>query len=409
MKILVVSTQFPLSRDEVGYSFIFDEASKLSNSDVTIHVARGVKSILNRKKDMIVNKMYVHNYDGKIDISTLPSIMKVNYRLLSANAFHPYIIRTLRTLLYSCFIIQLVERYEIDVIHAHFAYPEGLAALLAKNFVRKPFILTLHGYDIITEPLINYGIRLKKRYDILVRKILSKADRVFAASRYVYWEALNAGCSQERLVYLPNGVDLKRFNPDIDGFSIRRKFGVTTEPIIFTLRGHVPKNGIEYLIKAVPTVLKEVPDAVFVIGGSGPLMAYHKGLAAQLGLRRQIHFIKYIPPDELPYYYAASDVFIIPSVIEAFGLVAAEATACGKPVIGAKTGGIPDIVREELNGCLVEPRDAKSIADKIVFLLRNPALTQKMGVEGRKIAKRHFDIEKRVQKILDIYHELVYS
>lgn len=370
-----------------------------------MHVARGVRSLWNRKKQLTVGGMCVHNFSGTIEPSIILLSMKSIAVLLVSNFFDPEAAGA--TIPYSWFISKLARSHKIDIIHAHFAYPEGLAALLATKVVTKPLVLTLHGDDIVTEPSVNYGVRLQQRYDVMVRKVLAEAERVLVSSRYIYQEALNVGCCKERLVHLPNGVDLQRFNPLISGSFVKARLGITDHPMIFTLRFHIPKNGIEYLIRAIPSVLREVPEAVVVIGGDGPLRVYHEALANRLGVSQHTLFVGRIPQEELPHYYAACDVFIIPSIIEAFGLVTVEAMACGKPVIGTNVGGIPDVIVNGVNGILVRPKDPQEIAEKLITLLKNSELRRELGLRGRKIVERKFDIEKRIDRISSIYSELV--
>ena len=405
MRVLIVSGPFPQSSDEIACSFVHDEALRLSGRNVKVHVARGVSSLWDNRRNLVMKGINIHNFSRKIDVSILSLGLKGAVELPVTSLFHPEMIYF--TLPYSWFIFKLVKMYKIDLIHAHFAYPEGFAALLTKKVVGKPLFLTLHGVDILTEQSVNYGIRLKKRYDRLVRKVLAQADKVFAASKCVYREALNAGCNEERLIYLPNGVDLGKFNPNIDGSFVKKRFGITHRPVIFTLRFHEAKNGIEYLIKAVPFVLKEVPDAVFIIGSDGPLRIYHERLARKLKVDKCCIFTGRIPQKELPYYYAACDVFVIPSIIEAFGLVSVEAMACGKPVIGTNIGGIPDVIIDGINGILVKPKNHQEIAQEIAVLLKNSELRKEMGMRGRRIVEEKFDIDKRIDRILSIYSKLL--
>jgi len=405
MKVLVVSSSFPQRTDEVVSSFIFDEASRLPCRGIKVHVARGLRSLWNRKKQLIVRGMRIHNFSCTVDPAIVFLSTKSIAELLVSVSFDPE--AAAATIPYAWFISKLVKRHKIDLVHAHFAYPEGVAALLATKAVAKPLVLTLHGDDIVTEPSVNYGVRLQKRYDVMVRKALAEAERVLASSTYVYQEALNVGCCKERLVHLPNGVDLQRFNPLINGSSVKARLGITDHPMIFTLRFHIAKNGIEYLIRAIPPVLREVPEAVVVIGGDGPLRVYHEALANKLGVSQHTLFVGRIPQEELPYYYAACDVFIIPSIIEAFGLVTIEAMACGKPVIGTNVGGIPDVITNGVNGIMVRPKDPQEIAEKLITLLRSSELRRELGLRGRKIVERKFDIERRIDRILSIYSELV--
>ena len=405
MRVLTVSHSFPKSKDDIVSSFVYDEVLGLIGRNVKAHVARGVPSIRHKRRNLIVEGIYIHNFSRRIDASILSLGVKGAVELPVASLFHPETI--FFTLPYSWFIFKLVKMYNIDLIHAHFAYPAGFAALLTKKVVGKPLIVTLHGVDILTEPSINYGIRLKKRFDTMVRKVLNQADKVFAASKFVYQEAIHAGCDEERLALLPNAVNLEEFNPNVDGSFVRKRFGVAHRPIIFTLRGHEAKNGIEYLIRAIPLVSREVPDAVFLIGGDGPLRIYHERLTRKLKIDERCIFTGRIPQKELPFYYAACDIFVIPSLVEAFGLVTIEAMACGKPVIGSNVGGIPDIVIDGYNGFLIRPRDPQQIAERIVELIENPELRIKMGLNGRKTVKQKFSLEKRLDKILSVYCELV--
>ena len=206
---------------------------------------------------------------------------------------------------------------------------------------------------------------------------------------------------------MPNGVDLKRFNPNIDGSCIRRKLDVENKFIVFTVRHHEPKYGIEYLIRAASLVLKEKKDVVFIIGGDGSLRPYYEELASKLGVRNRIVFTGRIPQAELPYYYAASDVVVVPSLQEAWGLVVTEAMASGKPVIGTRVGGIVDQIIDGYNGFLVPPRDPRAIAEKILWLIENPDEIKRIGMNGRKLAEEKFDIEKRVDRIVELYKELL--
>jgi len=241
----------------------------------------------------------------------------------------------------------------------------------------------------------------------LIRKVLEDADAIITASNATHREAQVAGAEEKKLYLIPNGVDTKRFNPSLDGNAIRERYSIKDKFIVFTIRHHVPKNGIEYLIKSIPLVIKEINNVIFVIGGNGPLHRYYKSLARKLGVSKNVIFTGSIPQKKLPYYYAACDVFVIPSVIEAFGLVTIEAMACGKPVIGSRVGGICDIIEDGVNGYLVKPKNPREIAEKIILLLENPALTSKMGIEGRRIVDEKFDIDERINKIVHLYKELV--
>jgi glycosyltransferase involved in cell wall biosynthesis len=307
-------------------------------------------------------------------------------------------------------VIGLIEKLDPDVIHAHFAYPEGWVAYLALRSLKRrlPFVVTLHGYDILTEPSIGYGLRLNIRYDVLVKEVLKGADAVIVASRAVYEEAKKIMKSPDRLHLIHNGVDLQKFNPSIDGSRIKKLYNVEDKNVVFTLRHHEPTYGIAYLILSAKIILERKKDVVFIIGDDGSLRSYHMKLARQLGISDCVLFPGRISREEVPMYYAASDVVVVPSLQEAWGLVATEAMACGRPVVATKVGGLPDQVIEGFNG-FVPPRDPKALADRMLYLLENPSEARKMGLNGRRLAEEKFDIEKRVDKIAELYRVLVES
>ena len=307
---------------------------------------------------------------------------------------------------YAYAVANVANSQNVDLIHAHFAYPEGVAGLIGKRETGKSLVVTLHGYDLLTEPTVGYGVRLHRPHDALVRRVLEDADAIITASNATYREAQKAGVKQKKLYLIPNGVDTKRFDPSLDGDIIRERYGINDNFIVFTIRHHVPKNGIEYLIKSIPLV-KEIKNVTFLIGGDGHLRRYHESLARKLGVSNNIIFTGSIPQKELPYYYVACDVFVIPSVIEAFGLVTTEAMACGKPVIGSRVGGICDVINDGVNGYLVKPKDVHAIADKILYLYEHQEEAREMGRMGRKIVEERFDINRKIDRILSLYEELL--
>jgi N-acetyl-alpha-D-glucosaminyl L-malate synthase BshA len=312
-------------------------------------------------------------------------------------------------LLYSEHVEDLIKKLELNLLHAHFAYPEGWTAYLAKVGIRQhiPLVVTLHGYDILVEPSIGYGIRLNKRYDVPVKKVLNAADAIIVASKAVFNEAASLVKDVGKIHLIPNGVDTKRFNPELSGNIIRERFAIEDKQVIFALRDHRPVYGISYLLLAAKLILDKRKDAVFIIGGDGPLLDYHKMLTRRLGISSYVFFTGRIPREEVPLYYAASDVVVVPSLQEAWGLVATEAMACGKPVVASRVGGLPDQVIDGYNGFLVPPRDPRALADRILNLLENPSEARRMGLNGRRLAEERFDIEKRVDKIVKLYKEIV--
>ncbi|MEM2598741.1 MAG: glycosyltransferase family 4 protein [Thermoproteota archaeon] len=400
--ILVISSLVGSSFDDISYPFVFDEIYRLANRGFEVHVAR-------MKLGDVFEKHGIHYHN--IRSSFEPGILKF---ILGKIKHYPLIslFRGPRPLYVTCryaFNVQrIVEQEKIDIIHAHFAYIEGWVGYLAKLSVKKPLVVTTHGYDIQVVPEIEYGARLDRKLDVLIRKVLNNADAISVPSTSMYKKVLDIVGDEEKVFLIPNGVDINIFTPTINKDYARKLIKVDEDQhLVFTARHHRPVYGIEFLIKAIPFVVRKIKNVKFIIGGDGPLRIYHENLARQLNLEDHVIFSKYIPRSLMPYYFAASDIVVVPSLQEAFGLLITEAMASGKPVIGTNVGGIPDQIIDGYNGFLVEPKDPQAIAVRITYLIRNPEEAKRMGMNGRRLAEDKFDINKRIDKIINLYQKIV--
>ncbi len=401
MRVLVVSANVGKTPEEIAYSFVFDEVARLARRGVEVHVAR-----LRYGGSDLSHGVFFHDVPRR-EVLRLPrELRKLPAYPLRALPGNPRALAA--ELLYGGHVERIARRVRPDIIHAHFAYLEGWAAYLAKaaGGLEAPLVVTLHGYDILVEPSVGYGVRLHKRYSLLVERVLRRADAVIAASRAVYREAVKVRGRAEGVHLIPNGVDTERFNPGLDGTPIRKLHGIEGKQVVFTLRHLRPIYGISWLLLAAKLVLSERKNTIFIIGGEGPLRERYESLKRRIGISDGVIFTGRIPKELAPLYYAASDIVVMPSLQEAWGLVATEAMACGKPVVATNVGGLPDQVVDGFNGFLVPPGDPKALADRILYLLDNPSEARRMGLNGRRLAVERFSIEKRVDGILELYESL---
>jgi glycosyltransferase involved in cell wall biosynthesis len=406
MRIVVVSSSAPKTPSEIRFSFVYDEVTRLAKHGIEVHVVRNEEG-----SSGIFNGIYFYDLPRRIDLTVLTQLPHLaKYPLPSLIRGPRGLLALYGELLYANHIKKVLQTTKPDILHAHFAYPEGWAAYLAKTSSSRkpPLVVTLHGYDILTEPTCNYGIRLYRQYDALVKKVLNNANAIVAPSTAIYKEAQKIVKNPDRVHLIYNGVDITMFHPSLDGRKIRDQYDLHGRFVIFTARHHRCVYGLEYLIRSAPIVLKRRNDVAYIIAGDGPLRPHLINLARTLGVEKHIIFTGYIPRDQLPHYYAASDVVVVPSLQEGWGLVATEAMATGKPVIGTKVGGIPDQIIDGYNGFLVPPRDPEAIARKILELLENPEKAKEMGKKARQLAEEKFDIEIRVKKIVTLYKELLH-
>jgi glycosyltransferase involved in cell wall biosynthesis len=181
-------------------------------------------------------------------------------------------------------------------------------------------------------------------------------------------------CSEKVLVYKYKISDI--FNPNVpkDLKKTLNPFG----PVVLTICRISPQKGLEYLVQASQTVAKKVPNVRFIVRAYASEAEYKRSLQNLIidcNVQNHFKIVEEISSyEEIPHYMAASDVFVLPSISEGLGIVILEAMACGVPVVGSKIGGISDIVVNEYNGLLVEPRDVQGIADAIIRLLSDENL-----------------------------------
>jgi len=400
MKVVIISAPVTKSPKGITCSFVFDEAYRLAKRGLDVHIVRSFQ-----EAESFSYGVHFHGLESSSRIKYLPFL----FRHLNAISSLGYLMPpwTLLSLFkYAHAVANVASSQNVDLIHAHFAYPEGLVGLLAKKITRKPLIVTLHGYDILTEPDVNFGLRLSKRYDAIIRHVIRGADAIIVNSSAVYSEALKCGASKGKLHLIPLGVDLERFNPAISSQELKKELQIEYKRIVFTLKTHEPRYRIEDVIRAASFVLKRRKDVGFLIGGRGSLKPYHENLSKSLGVSSHVMFLGKIPYEKLPFFYSVCDVFVNPALGEGFGIVTAEAMATGKPVIAVRRYGSIDLVSDHVNGFLVNPRDAKQIAEKILWLISNSKKAKRMGVNGREIAEEKFNVNKRIDKIVQLYERL---
>ena len=250
----------------------------------------------------------------------------------------------------------------------------------------KRIFMAAHGRELLLSPL-SRSPKAQKAYDHLRRRMVQRADHTFPVSQFTAGLLGDLGVSRDRITVVGNGTDPNRFRP-MDVSAARESLGLDSARLIMTVGRLTPRKGIDTVIEALPAVIEQVPNAVYMVVGEGEDRARLEALAAQRGVADHVLFEGAVPFDQLPATYNLCDVFVTPSrseppSVEGFGIVFLEANACGKPVIGARSGGIPDAIVDGETGLLVEPNDAASLATALVSLLLDPARCQALGAAGR--------------------------
>lgn len=307
-----------------------------------------------------------------------------------------------------------------DVVHAHSTYPCGYAAARLKALRRLPVVITPHGEDIHTVSEIGFGQRLDPVQRAKIDYAVRKADLLTAISGSVEGSLLEAGAHHQKIRRIPNGVDLGRFARPSTGRQFRELSLPASSRIIITVGNYRPIKGHEVLIRAMPTILREEPDARLVIVGRTSQVL--ETLVAASGLEDAVRFTGVIElpsrltghngtvakeEDPLADLYAASEVYVSSGIgegAEGLSLAVLEAMAAGLPVVATDISGNKDVVEPGDNGYLVPPGDPAALAAAILRVLKNPGMRGAMASNARAVAAR-FGWKEIARRYLDVYRE----
>lgn len=281
----------------------------------------------------------------------------------------PKIFKSIRGVCLFVSVIRLVRRirkdFDFDVIDAHFAYPDGFAAVLLGWWFRRPVCVTLRGTIVQW-----WGDPIGKRLCIWTMR---HADRVIAVAESLAVYARLAGIPGDRIAIIPNGVDAERFRL-IDRAAARRNLGLPEQGRLLVSVGHIsPRKGFHRVIRSLPRVLETCPDLTFaIVGGRGAEAdnsANLHALVERLGLSKHVLFAGAKLPDEVALWLGAADVFALASDFEGCPNVILEAMACGRPVVATKVGDIERMVPDFAGVLFDNPEADLSIASCINLAL----------------------------------------
>jgi glycosyltransferase involved in cell wall biosynthesis len=250
-----------------------------------------------------------------------------------------------------------------------------------------------------------YGIDVSKRLSILQRYGVRRVNRILSISASTRSQMVSRnGLDDARFDIVPCTLEPLYGKDEIT--KSREELSLPLGKMILTVSRLEPSEHykrIDLVIEAMPSVLKEVPNTFHVIVGDGSDRQRLEEMAENAGVRDKVYFVGHINDEMLPSYYRACDLFVLPSTREGFGIVFLEAMYCAKPCIGARAGGVPEVIQDGKTGLLAEPDETEALTERLIYLLKNDELCQEMGKAGKQRLDREFSFEmfrSRLQSVL---------
>lgn len=383
-KLLVTASTFPRWEDDTEPRFILDLVSHMTNQfqvTVLVPAAPGAKDreILEGVEVIRYHYFPIHKwetlcYPGAI----VPRIKQKKIRILLV----PFLFLSLFFHLW-----RMLPNY--DIVHAHWLIPQGIV----QSFFEKPYIVTGHGGDVMS---LNKGI-----FRRLKIKCLKRAKYVTVVSEHLKNKIQELVLEIQPDV-IPMGVDISKF-----GRQYRKEnyFNQGDRKVVLFVGRLAEKKGVKYLIEAMKNI-----NALLVVVGDGPLREDLKKQAFEI--EEKVLFLGAKTHEELKVIYASADIFVCPSITakdgdqEGFGLVMLEAMASGLPVVASNSGGITQLIVDEVNGLLCKEKCVDEIADKVKNVLDNKELQNKI-INNMKNTLREHDYEIISQKYIKIVEDVV--
>ncbi len=296
-----------------------------------------------------------------------------------------------------------VFRYRVRKIFAmNIAYGGILSWLL--SFIRPlEYILFAYGYEF-------EKVKHRSLAKWLYQKIYAKAKGIICCSEEVRRRLISFGVDAQKTKVLYPAVDFERYRPLAPPKEFLEKNQFVGRKIILTVGRLVKRKGHDQVLKALPQLVEQFPEILYCMIGKGEDENELRRIVRELKLENHIRFMGWVPADDILYFYNACEIFVMPSReikgdghIEGFGIVYLEASACAKPVIGGRSGGVLEAIQDGKTGFLVDPDSSQEIAEKIAYLLLHPSKAREMGQAGFAWVRETFHWESYVRQV---YHLL---
>jgi len=393
-KILVIASSFPKFKDDINGNFVYELSSRLSSS-FEIHVL--APAYKGSKSKETINNITVHRHKQFLwhielayGIGIYENLKRKKWKIIALPFYFLFLIVAIR---------KIVLKEKITLCHAHWLIPNALMAVVCKKLfgLKYKTLATIHGSDFwgFDNTL---GNALKKH-------TFNKIDALTVVSHVIKEKVLEMGYKKEVFVY-PMGIDTQVFNPDKKDSSLKEKYGITGNFLLF-VGIVVEQKGIRHLIEAMPLILEKHPNTKLLVVGEGNLKNEMIDLSKKLKVSDSVVFTGAIPHNDLPPYFATADLLVLPSFSEGFGLVIIEALSCKTIAVTSDLPSIHDIINEGHTGFFFKKINTFEISKRINYIISNYNTFNHVKDNGRNYVVLNFNWNIVVNNYKSLYNNLL--
>jgi len=278
-----------------------------------------------------------------------------------------------------------------DIIHSHSMF-SSFALMFLKQVLSVPLITTYHGR-------IPEGVKSLDKWKMKI--VFEGSDAFLVNTEYAKKDLVKLGCPKSKIHIIPQGIDLENFEFH------KRKIQPGKTIRLISVGRLSPEKGHNVALRAINEIIMDCPDLEYHIIGHGPERERLERICAELNLSDHVIFHGFKAGKELNKLFALAHIFILPSKSETQGVVIQEAQACGIPVIANNTGGIPEVIKENITGLLYKENDSMDLAHKIRAIIKDPILYQQLCDYGYSDVKDRFDIDVVSQRLINFYNSVI--
>jgi N-acetyl-alpha-D-glucosaminyl L-malate synthase BshA len=308
---------------------------------------------------------------------------------------YPVFVHTPYTVSLAAKMSEVAAYYKLDLLHVHYAIPHAVAAFLARQMVTEvelKSVVTLHGTDITL-------VGMEPAFYKVTKFAIENADAVTAVSGFLSYTTKDSFNTAKDIEVIPNFVDTERFSRECSE-EIRRHFAPNCEKVLAHASNFRPVKNIKNVIEVFDRVRRTTPACLLMIG-DGPERAVAENLVRSLGIEGQVRFLGI--QENMEELLSISDVFLLPSEHEGFGLSALEAMSTETAVVATNVGGLSEVIEQGVSGFLTDPSDVDEMTSIVDRLLSDDGLRKEVGRRARETVMENFTKEKIVERYESLY------